>query len=1051
MRVSRRRLSGIGNVKVCLWLLAFQVLWCVPASGQTLGAPANLKAATLTANRVDLSWQDAVDGEDGFRVERAPDTGGLPGVFVEIATLPPDSTTFADKGLGTPAMAWYRVRAYRGSELGPYSNEVSISPCVGGAWRNMDTGGPATAGLGLREPPVPTVYGVERRNGAVVWPGCAVVGGPVRLPVLMVAWDDFDPRINPSNENNASSTFPEYVPSSPAQLQSYLQSEVAPYYRDVSGGRATLSFDVVGWINSGAPGGYLKPRSQYLYNLHDLNPSYPDPTWQCRSTDIFLDALRDAVRAGLDLSRYDLDGNGLIDGMVLVYEGKGGLCGGGNMSWVNSGYYTSPPAFQWLAARELVPPGDPNWPAFDAQPGWVHLFNNMPERLGDAANSFYYSATWAHELGHLLFGYPDYYYTKFNLGSWGLSGNHGAIPTHPAAFEKWLFGRWFDPTVVTATGEYTVAANEISDGGRYSGGPYLYQIPIDGDPNHFLTIEGRWFDADGNSGTRWAQANLRESGLLIVEFNLAQDWYSSTPQLYRHAPDRAGGAPAAILRAYRAGDRFSKCYATTCVTIEPTSAAGATFSFSVRFGANRSPVADAGGSYSGVANQAVALSGSGSSDPDGDPLTYQWTFGDGATGTGASVTHAYATAGSYPVTLVVSDGIAGSTSTTNVSVVDQSVTLTAPNTAVTWLAGSTQAIAWTHNLGAGSTVALDVSRDGGASWTAIAASVANTGATSGSFAWVVTNPPSASARIRVKTTSGAVSDASDVSFTIERPNQPPIASAGGPYSGVVSQPVAFSGSGSSDPDGDPLTYQWTFGDGATGTGASATHAYATTGSYPVTLVVSDGIASSTSTTNVSVVEPPSMTVTSPNTAVNWGVGSTQTIAWTHNLGTGSTVALDVSRDGGVTWTAIAASVTNTSATSGSYAWIVKGPATTSARVRVRPASGAGSDVNDSNFTIAAAFITVTSPKNGLQWTIGNTYAVTWNHNLGTLSSVKIEISRNNGSTWSVINGSVQSSGASTGSYNWTVSGPGTSTARIRVTWTTNSGVKDASNGSFVIR
>ena len=163
-----------------------------------------------------------------------------------------------------------------------------------------------------------------------------------------------------------------------------------------------------------------------------------------------------------------------------------------------------------------------------------------------------------------------------------LSGNHGAVPTHPAAFEKWLFGRWIDPTVISAPGDYTVTANEISDGGTYSGGPYLYRVPIDGDPNRFLTIEGRWFDADGNSGTRWAQANGRESGLLIVEFNLAQDWFSSSPQIYRYDPVRASGTPAASLRAFRPGDRFYRCYATSCVTIEPTSAPGSTFSFSVR-------------------------------------------------------------------------------------------------------------------------------------------------------------------------------------------------------------------------------------------------------------------------------------------------------------------------------------------------------------------------------------------------------------------------------------------------------------------------------------
>ena len=544
-----------------------------------------------TANRVDLVWDEGNADEDGFRIERALDVSGSPGPFEEIATAPASATTYGDKGLVTVAVYWYRVRAYRGSEYSAYSDAVSVTPCIGGAWQNMDTGGPSTAGLGLREPPVPVVYGSEKRNGAVVWPRCAVFGGSVRVPVIMVDWQDFDPRVNLSNENNPTSTFPDYVASSPAQLASFLQSEVTPYFSDVSGGRSTVSFDVVGWIRSGSPGGYLKPRSQYVYNLHDLHPSYPDPSWQCRGNDIFLDALRDAVvHSSLDLSRYDLDGNGLLDGAVLVYEGKGGLCGGGNLSWVNPGYYVNPPAFQWLAVRELVPPGDPNRGIFNAQPGWVHLYNNLPERLGEPTNLFYYSATWVHELGHLFLGYPDYYYSRFNLGSWVLSGNHGAIPSHPAALEKWWFAHWLEPTVIAAPGEYTVTANEIPDGGTYSDGPYLYRLPIDGDPNRFLTIEGRWFDAGGNTRSRWAQANLRESGLLIVEFNLARDWYSSSPpQLYRYAPDRVSGTPVAELRAYRPGDRFFKCYATSCVTIEPTAASGETFSFSVRFGSE--PVA----------------------------------------------------------------------------------------------------------------------------------------------------------------------------------------------------------------------------------------------------------------------------------------------------------------------------------------------------------------------------------------------------------------------------------------------------------------------------
>ncbi|MDA1259023.1 MAG: S8 family serine peptidase [Planctomycetota bacterium] len=74
-------------------------------------------------------------------------------------------------------------------------------------------------------------------------------------------------------------------------------------------------------------------------------------------------------------------------------------------------------------------------------------------------------------------------------------------------------------------------------------------------------------------------------------------------------------------------------------------------------GGNQAPVANAGADQAGNVGQSLSFNGSGSSDPDNDPLTYSWNFGDGSpTANGMIVNHAYASANVYTVTLTVSDG-----------------------------------------------------------------------------------------------------------------------------------------------------------------------------------------------------------------------------------------------------------------------------------------------------------------------------------------------------------------------------------------------------------
>ena len=80
---------------------------------------------------------------------------------------------------------------------------------------------------------------------------------------------------------------------------------------------------------------------------------------------------------------------------------------------------------------------------------------------------------------------------------------------------------------------------------------------------------------------------------------------------------------------------------------------------------NRNPAAAATANpTSGEAPLTVVFDASASTDPDGDPLTFSWNFGDGASASGGSVSHTYNTAGTFNAVVTVSDGRGGTGSAT---------------------------------------------------------------------------------------------------------------------------------------------------------------------------------------------------------------------------------------------------------------------------------------------------------------------------------------------------------------------------------------------------
>lgn len=153
---------------------------------------------------------------------------------------------------------------------------------------------------------------------------------------------------------------------------------------------------------------------------------------------------------------------------------------------------------------------------------------------------------------------------------------------------------------------------------------------------------------------------------------------------------------------------------------------------------------------------AASFDASTSSDADGTIASYDWDFGDGATGNGMTANHDYAAPGTYSVKLTVTDNSGGATE------VSHDITVTDPN-------------------------ALP--------------------------------------------TAAFTSSASELT-------------------------ASLNGSTSSDPDGTIASYDWDFGDGSTGNGATTDHVYAAAGTYDVKLTVTDNRGATAEVTHpVKVIAP----------------------------------------------------------------------------------------------------------------------------------------------------------------------------------------------------
>lgn len=219
-------------------------------------------------------------------------------------------------------------------------------------------------------------------------------------------------------------------------------------------------------------------------------------------------------------------------------------------------------------------------------------------------------------------------------------------------------------------------------------------------------------------------------------------------------------------------------------------------------------------------NLAATFDGSGSTDDNGIS-GYSWNFGDGSSGSGISPSHTYSSAGTYSVTLTVTDT---ADQTDNYT---RSVSVNRPPIAS--FSYSTNGLSASFNGSSSSDPdghALSYSWDFGDGASGSGANPSHTYALPGTYSVQLTVNDNG---------SPTKQDSQTRSVTVEDINQHPVASFTYTENNLV---VSFDASGSSD-DGSIVSYSWNFGDGGSGTGVSPSHTYVSSGTYSVQLTVTD--------------------------------------------------------------------------------------------------------------------------------------------------------------------------------------------------------------------
>lgn len=299
--------------------------------------------------------------------------------------------------------------------------------------------------------------------------------------------------------------------------------------------------------------------------------------------------------------------------------------------------------------------------------------------------------------------------------------------------------------------------------------------------------------------------------------------------------DFGDGSPPVVTANPTTSYTYADGPATYTVTLTVTDGDGGTGTATGQVDvSNVAPTAVAAADRTSInAGDTVNFDGGGSTDPGNDSLTYTWDFGDGtppATTTTATTSHTYASGPAiYNVTLIVNDGDGGTASDNTLQ-----VAVNAPPTA--------SASANPNPVDEGSSITFDGSGSsdpGGGPLTYTWDFGDGNSASGVTVSHVYADGPANYNVILTVTDSDGATGSVTIPVTVN--NVAPTAAATADQTSVnVGDTVNFDGSGSADPGNDSLSYTWDFGDSASDSGPTVSHAWTSSGTYTIILTLSDG-------------------------------------------------------------------------------------------------------------------------------------------------------------------------------------------------------------------